>query len=95
MGIYSSMTSDPTGNNGMQLAKYNTYIDNIDKVCELNCHDLSKDETVLLKKFFKTRFLNDEELMEYMNINSKSCLSIRKHSCYIKIAMWFDLEVLK
>ena len=93
LGIYGSSPSDPVGNKVEQLERYTEYTDLIDKVYQINRDDLSKDEIIIYKKYLVSR-LSDNDIMEYLNINSKSALFNRKRSCIIKVAMWFDLEVM-
>lgn len=94
LGIFSSTTSDPVGNKVEQLEKYTTFTDLIDEVYRINKTELSKDENIIYKKYLTSR-VRDEDLLDYLNINSNSGLSNRKRSCIIKVAMWFDLEVYK
>lgn len=94
LGIFSSTTSDPVGNKVEQLEKYTSFTDLIDEVYRLNRNDLSKDEMIIYKKYLISR-VRDDDLLDYLNINSNSGLSNRKRSCIIKVAMWFDLEVYK
>ena len=94
IGIFSSTTSDPVGNKVEQLEKYTSFTDLIDEVYRLNRNDLSKDEMIIYKKYLTSR-VRDDDLLDYLNINSNSGLSNRKRSCIIKVAMWFDLEVYK
>ena len=92
LGIFSSTTSDPVGNKVEQLEKYTNFTDLIDNIYKLNKSDLSKDEILIYKKYLISR-VRDEDLLDYLNINSNSALFNRKRSCIIKVAMWFDLEV--
>ena len=94
LGIFGSTTSDPVGNKVEQLEKYTSFTDLIDEVYRLNRNDLSKDEMIIYKKYLTSR-VRDDDLLDYLNINSNSGLSNRKRSCIIKVAMWFDLEVYK
>ena len=94
LGIYGSTTSDPVGNKVEQMEKYTNYTDLIDNVYRINKSDLSKDEIIIYKKYLLSR-VRDDDLLDYLNINSNSALFNRKRSCIIKVAMWFDLEVYK
>lgn len=94
LGIYGSATSDPVGNKVEQMEKYTNYTDLIDNVYRINKSDLSKDEIIIYKKYLLSR-VRDDDLLDYLNINSNSALFNRKRSCIIKVAMWFDLEVYK
>ena len=94
LGIFSSGVSDPVGNKVEQLEKYRKFIDTVDKVFELNSCDLTEDEIIIYKKSLIGR-TPDEDLLEFLNIESRSSLTPRKKSCIIKVALWFDLEVFK
>lgn len=94
LGIYGSTTSDPVGNKVEQMEKYTNYTDLIDNEYRINKSDLSKDEIIIYKKYLLSR-VRDDDLLDYLNINSNSALFNRKRSCIIKVAMWFDLEVYK
>ncbi len=94
LGIFSSGISDPVGNKVEQLEKYRSFIETIDKVFELNCKELNKDEIIIYKRSFINK-CTDEQLLEYLNLNSRSGLTHRKKSCTIKVALWLDLEVYK
>lgn len=94
LGIYGSTTSDPVGNKVEQMEKYTSYTDLIDNIYKINKSDLSKDEIIIYKKYLLSR-VRDDNLLDYLNINSNSALFNRKRSCIIKVAMWFDLEVYK
>lgn len=93
LGIFAASINDPVYNKVEQLERYTKFIDLIDKVYNINNSDLSKDEKIIYKKMLVTKH-SDEDVMQYLSINSKSGLYARKKSCYIKVAMWFDLEVL-
>lgn len=92
LGIFSSYKSDPVQNKVLQLERYTNYISLIDQIYEINSNDLSKDEKIIYKKMLISKH-NDEDVMEYLNISSKAGLYARKKSCFIKVAMWYDLEV--
>lgn len=94
LGIFSNRMSDPVGNKVEQADKYQQFIDTIDKVFELNSSDLNDDELIIYNKSFINR-CSDDDLMEFLNLNSRSGLTHRRKSCIIKVARWFDLEVYK
>ena len=94
LGIFSNGISDPVGNKVEQLEKYRQFIDTIDQVFKLNSNELTKDELIIYQKSFIKKS-TDEELLEYLNLNSRSSLTPRKKSCIVKVALWFDLEVFK
>lgn len=92
LGIYGSSPGDPVGNRVEQTERFSKFIETVDSVYELYSFQLSKDEKILYKKMLQSRH-TDDDLMSILNIASKNGLYIRKQSCYIKIARWFDLEV--
>ena len=94
LGIFSSKTSDPVGDKVEQLERYKNFTDTIDKIYNLNCSILTKDEDLIYKKILETKH-SEETVMEYLNLASKSGYYTRKRNCYLKVAMWFDLEVYK
>ena len=73
LGIFSSTTSDPVGNKVEQLEKYTSFTYLIDEVYRLNRNDLSKDEMIIYKKYLTSR-VRDDDLLDYLNINSNSGL---------------------
>lgn len=93
LGIYSSSPGDPVSNRVEQAEHYIKFVETIDKIYELCCSDLSKDEKIVYKKCLLSRHTEDE-LMEDLSMSHGSTF-IRKRSCYIKVAKWFDLEVYK
>lgn len=92
LGIYGSYPGDPISNKIEQLERYDKYLNTIDDVYNLYSEQLSKDEKIIYKKMLLYKY-TDEEVMQVLNISSKNGLYIRKRSCYIKVARWFDLEV--
>lgn len=94
LGIYSNSISNPTANKVEQLSRYTEFTDLIDKTYELFCYQLTKDEKIIYKKTLMNK-LTDEEVMEELLLNSPKNYYARKKNCYVKVAMWFDLEVYK
>ena len=91
LGIFSSRKSDPTYNKVEQLDKITRFIDTVDKVVKLNKHKLSKDEYQILKKSLNYKFTT-EQMSEMLNLGYQATFQ-RKKNCYIRVALWFDLEV--
>lgn len=91
LGIFSSKKSDPTYNKVEQLDKITRFLDTVDKVVKLNKHKLSKDEYQILKKSLNYKYTT-EQLSEMLNLGYQATFQ-RKKSCYIRVALWFDLEV--
>lgn len=90
LGIFSSKKSDPTYNKVEQLDKITRFLDTVDKVVKLNKHKLSKDEYQILKKSLNYKYTT-EQLSEMLNLGYQATFQ-RKKSCYIRVALWFDLE---
>lgn len=91
LGIFSSRKSDPTYNKVEQLERINNFIDTIDKVIKLNKNKLSKDEYLILKKCLDYKYTT-EQISEMINLGYQATFT-RKKNCYIRVALWFDLEV--
>lgn len=91
LGIFSSRISDPTYNKVEQLEKINNFIDTVDKVVKLNKNKLSKDEYLILKKCLDYKYTT-EQISEMINLGYQATFQRRKN-CYIRVALWFDLEV--
>ena len=91
LGIFSSRKSDPTYNKVEQLERINNFIDTVDKVIKLNKNKLSKDEYLILKKCLDYKYTT-EQISEMINLGYQATFQRRKN-CYIRVALWFDLEV--
>lgn len=91
LGIFSSRINDPTYNKVEQLEKINNFIDTVDKVIKLNKNKLSKDEYLILKKCLDYKYTT-EQISEMINLGYQATFQRRKN-CYIRVALWFDLEV--
>ena len=91
LGIFSSRKSDPTYNKVEQLERINNFIDTVDKVIKLNKNKLSKDEYLILKKCLDYKYTT-EQISEMINLGYRATFQRRKN-CYIRVALWFDLEV--
>lgn len=93
LGIFSSGVNNPTYNKVEQLDKALNYINTVDKVYELNKNSLSKDEQLICKKLFLKKYTT-EDLATMLNLEYQATFQ-RKKNCFLKVAIWFDLEVLK
>ena len=91
LGIFSSRKSDPTYNKVEQLERINNFIDTVDKVIKLYKNKLSKDEYLILKKCLDYKYTT-EQISEMINLGYQATFQRRKN-CYIRVALWFDLEV--
>ena len=61
------------------------------KVIKLNKNKLSKDEYLILKKCLDYKYTT-EQISEMINLGYQATFQRRKN-CYIRVALWFDLEV--
>lgn len=93
LGIFSSNISNPTANKVEQYDKYNTYVSEINKHLDALIKELTVDEKIILKKSILDNY-TDEEISEMISI-ARQHIYLRKKSCYIKVARYFDLEVEK
>jgi len=94
LGIFSSTISNPTENKVEQMIKYEEFIDKVDQIYKTFSAQLNKEEKVIYKKTLITKH-SDETVMEELMLSGKQSYYTRKRSCFIKVAMWFDLEVYK
>ena len=94
MGIFGSRTSDPTGNKVEQIMRYKDFTDTIDNTYKLFSNKLEKDEKVIYEKTLKTKH-TVEDVMAELSITNRKTFYNKKNRCYLKVAMWFDLEVYK
>lgn len=92
LGIFGSRTSDPTGNKVEQIMRYKDFTDTIDATYKLFSNKLEKDEKVIFEKTLRTKHVDDEVMIELSLTNRKTYYN-KKMRCYLKVAMWFDLEV--
>ena len=58
---------------------------------KLNKNKLSKDEYLILKKCLDYKYTT-EQISEMINLGYQATFQRRKN-CYIRVALWFDLEV--
>jgi hypothetical protein len=93
LGIFSSKVSDPTYNKVEQLDRINNFLEIVDKVFETYKKELSYDETIIYKKYLEKKY-TDEDLATMLNLSVQSVF-LRKKSLYVKVARWYDVEVIK
>lgn len=93
MGIFSGKISDPTAINGTKGAEYKTYTEKVEETLRPLKLKLTADEKIILEKSILTRHIDDEVAlalsMDKRNIYHK------KKSCYIKVALYYGIEVYK
>lgn len=93
MGIFSSKISDPTGQKGTKCIQYKEYIESFDATLRPLKLKLTSDEKVILEKSILTRH-SDEDIASALSLD-KSNLYPRKKSCFIKVALYYGIEVYK
>lgn len=93
MGIFSSAITNSVHNKVEQMEKISEYID----VMNLHLDFLKKEFTEDEKMIFQMSILenmSDEDIAESLCMTRRG-LYPRKKSCYIKTAIFFNLDVLK
>lgn len=93
LGICTRGPGDPTGKKVEQNEKFEKFVNTIDEIYSLYCDELSEDEKIVYKNCLVTKH-TDDDLMELLCM-SHGAAFLRKRSCYLKVAKWFDLEVYK
>lgn len=93
LGIYSSKVTDKTSATAIKIIEYKEYIEEISKNFRKLRMYLTDDE----KMIFNLSILSshtDEELAEKLSLD-KSNIYKRKKSCFIKVALFYNIDVLK
>lgn len=93
MGIFSSKVSDPTGQKGSRCIEYINYIEKMNASLRPLKLKLTNDEKIILDESILTRH-TDDELSISLSLD-KSNVYPRKKSCYIKVALYYGIEVYK
>lgn len=92
-GILSSQISDKTSSKAIKIADYKNFIDDFEKSFKKLKLKMTEDE----KKIFELSILSshsDEEVAEKLSLD-KSNIYPRKKSCFIKTALFYNVEVMK
>lgn len=93
MGSYSSLISDPTGNRVEQIERMNDYLIEMRDSFKILLMKLTNEEKIIFNMSILASN-TDEDVAEALNID-KSNIYKRKKSCYIKVAIYYGLEVFK
>lgn len=93
MGIFSSRISNPTAQKGTKAIEYKNYLESVEITLRPLKLRLTKDEKIILEESILSRH-TDDDLALALSID-KSCIYHRKKSCYIKVALYYGLEVYK
>lgn len=94
LGIYNNTPGDPTGNKVEQLARYKEFTDTVDSVYREFSYQLTPSEKVIYKKTLITSH-KDEDVINELSLSNRNTYYNIKLNCYIKVAMWFNLEIFK
>lgn len=93
MGIFSSNISDPTSRKAIQIAEYREYIDSMNKTFKALRLRLTEDEKIIFNYSILSKH-TDEELAEELCVD-KTNIYPRKKSCIIKVAQYYNIDILK
>lgn len=93
MGICLSTVSDPTGSKVEQMERMNEYLEEMRDSFKPLLMKLTNDEKIIFNMSILASN-TDEDVAVALNID-KSNLYKRKKSCYIKVAIYYGLEVSK
>lgn len=91
VGTVSSSISDTTGTKAIKCIEYQNYIDSIEKCLRPLKLKLTIDEKIILNLSILSNLTDDEVANELLI--EKGSIYHRKKSCYIKVALYFGLEV--
>ena len=94
LGIYNNTPGDPTGNKVEQLSRYKDFTDTIDSIYKEFCYQLTQEEKIIYKKTLISNH-KDDDVLEELSMTNRNTYFNLKQKCYIKVAMWFNLEVYK
>ncbi len=94
LGIYNNTPSDPTGNKVEQLTRYTEFIDTVDSVYREFSYQLTPAEKIIYKKTLISNYKDDDVINE-LSLSNRNTYYNTKLNCYIKVSMWFNLEVYK
>lgn len=93
MGIFSCKKNDSTANKAMKILECKEYVNKMNKQFKALRYKLTNDEKIIFNYSILSRH-TDEELAERLALD-KSSIYQRKKSCFIKVAQYFNIEVLK
>lgn len=93
MGIFSCKKNDSTAKKAMQLLECEEYVNKMNKQFKSLRYKLTNDEKIIFNYSILSKH-TDEELADRLCLD-KSSIYHRKKSCYIKVAQYFNIDVLK
>lgn len=93
MGIFSSVITNTVQNKIEQIEKINKYIDNMNNRINILKKEFTEDEKVIFQMSIIDD-MTDEEVAKAISMTIRG-LFTRKKSCYIKTAIFFNLDVLR
>ena len=93
MGIYSSGRSDQTAQKAFKVIECKDYIESMNKKFKALRLKLTDDEKIIFNYSILSKH-TDDELAEALCLD-KTGIYTRKKSCFIKVAQYFNIEVLK
>ena len=93
MGIFSSQISNVVQNKVEQMEKLNNYINSMNAHISFLKKEFTEDEKLIFQMSILDDML-DEEIADSMSMTTRG-LYPKKKSCYIKTAIFFNLDVLK
>ena len=105
LGIYNNTPGDPTCNKveqqkgkqfiaKVEIMKYKDFTDTVDSVYKEFCYQLTQEEKIIYKKTLISNH-KDDDVLEELSMTNRNTYFNLKQKCYIKVAMWFNLEVYK
>ena len=70
------------------------FTDTVDSVYKEFCYQLTQEEKIIYKKTLISNH-KDDDVLEELSMTNRNTYFNLKQKCYIKVAMWFNLEVYK
>lgn len=93
MGIFSSTITNTVHNKVEQMEKISRYIDNMNSRIDFLKKEFTEDEKIIFQMSILDDIL-DEDIADAVCMTRRGLYS-RKKSCYIKTAIFFNLDVLR
>lgn len=93
LGIYSSFVNDPTSRKAERFLYERTYIENMEKTFYKLKLRLTDDEKIIFNMAILSKH-TDQDIAEALSLEVSS-IYCRKKSCFIKVAIFYNKEVLK
>lgn len=93
LGIFSSQKNDPTLLKVQKIEFERNYINRVNKSLRILRLKLTPDEKIILDYSILTKH-TDDDLALALSLD-KSNIYQRKKSCFIKVAIYYQIEVMK